>query len=38
VSVGRRTICPELIQSVALVAADRDFVADIRIYKLSFYR
>jgi len=38
VSVGRTTIRPELIQSVALVAADRDFAADLRIYRLSFYR
>jgi len=38
VSVGRVTIRPELIQSVALVAADRDFAADLRIYRLSFYR
>jgi hypothetical protein len=31
-------IRPELLQSLALVAGERDFVADLRIYRLALYR
>lgn len=38
VSMGNRALNPETPRSVAIVAAERDFQADIRIYRLSLYR
>jgi len=38
VSVGRMVVRPETLRSVAIVAAEADFRADLRIYRLSLYR
>lgn len=38
VSVGATPIRPRAFRSLAVVAAERDFVADLRIYRLSLYR
>lgn len=37
-SVGRRELRPESLSSVALVAAEKDFQADLLIYRISLYR
>jgi len=37
-SAGRRELRPESLQSVALVAGEKDFQADLSIYRISFYR
>jgi len=37
-SAGRRELRPESLQSVALVAGEKDFQADLSIYRISFYK